>query len=859
MKHSCSTLLATASLFALFGAASVQAQQSDTSDTNEIDEIVVTGIRGSLKDALKVKRGSDQVVEAISSEDIGQLPDVTIAEALVRLPGLNGSRDRGNNSQATVRGLGPRLVLGLVNGREVATSEPDRGIRWEQYPSELVSGVDVYKSQSADLVSGGIAGTINLKTIDPLNHTGPSLTVRGGPVYYEAGDDIPDYSPFGYRGSMSFVHKFNDTLGIALGAAIQKQKNGFASLQGWDYNESDAGDIDGDGTIDYAPWGAQAEVKKLDQDRLGLMGALQFQPSDQLTLKYDVFYTEFDITEDQNQAWYQNWGNWTDQWGSYSDYADWVIEDGSVVAGTVNDTYVRNVIARYEQKNSVFLTGINGDWTGENLTANADLSYSKAKRRNIWRSVYMDNGGAIATTWDFRDEPSITSTANPADPNNQYFAGSWNDGPQHLSDEILTGKLDFSRPIDGGFLTSFDFGGRMSYRTKEFQAFSWWQDPIAGQVPSSLLSYYSMSGISAPPLLNGDFDALMEAGHGGANESLAAEDVLAGWKVKEKVFEGYVKSNIEASMGDTPVTGNVGVRLVSTQVDSYGKESLNGGDPTDVAISNNYVRVLPSLSLNFHVGEDKIVRLGLARAISRPPLDELRAGRSLNTTTEIPVGSSGNPNLKPFEANQVDLAFEWYFHDEALAAASVYYKDVKTHVGYFSEPVDIDGETYQIYRPANGDGGNIKGIELTFQTPFYFLPGVLQDFGIYSNYALVSSNIEEFAPQDNPLRVSGLAKHTATVDLWYSKDKFEARLGYKYHSPFTLIFGWDPQALQTLGAEHVLDFSSSYQITDNVGVRLQVNNLTNTPLRMYRDNQVDRMSRYDEYGRRVLLDLTVSF
>src|SRR5687768_7352135 len=180
---------------ALLSSSIAIAQQSDTppADSEELGEVLVTGFRTSLKGALEVKRNSDLVVDAISGGDIGALPDVTIAETLVRLPGVSGSRDRGNQSQAAMRGLGPRLVLGLVNGREVASSEPNRNVRWEIYPSEVVSGVVVYKSQSADRVAGGVAGTIDIKTVRPLQYSGPAVQLRGGPVYYEAGSDIPDY------------------------------------------------------------------------------------------------------------------------------------------------------------------------------------------------------------------------------------------------------------------------------------------------------------------------------------------------------------------------------------------------------------------------------------------------------------------------------------------------------------------------------------------------------------------------------------------------------------------------------------------------------------------------------------------
>jgi iron complex outermembrane receptor protein len=150
-------------------------------------------VRKSLREALDVKRGSDKVVEAISAKDIGVLPDVTIAESIARLPGVNATRDRGNDSQAVVRGLGARLVLGTINGREVASSEPDRNVRWEIYPSEVVSGVQVYKSQSADLIAGGVAATINIDTIAPLDYKGPEFVLRAGPVYYDGGKDIPNY------------------------------------------------------------------------------------------------------------------------------------------------------------------------------------------------------------------------------------------------------------------------------------------------------------------------------------------------------------------------------------------------------------------------------------------------------------------------------------------------------------------------------------------------------------------------------------------------------------------------------------------------------------------------------------------
>ena len=223
--------------FLILPALPSTAQGADDDDTLKMEEVVVKGVRTSLADALASKRNSELVTEAISSESIGQLPDITIAESLIRLPGINGARDRGNESQAVVRGMGPRLVLGLVNGREVASSEPNRNIRWEIYPSEIVNAVHVYKSQSADLVAGGVAGTIDLRTVAPLDYDGPTFTARGGPTYYEAAKDIPNYGAWGYRGSMTVVSEITPTFGVSFAATVQNQKNGYPSFQGWGYND----------------------------------------------------------------------------------------------------------------------------------------------------------------------------------------------------------------------------------------------------------------------------------------------------------------------------------------------------------------------------------------------------------------------------------------------------------------------------------------------------------------------------------------------------------------------------------------------------------------------------------------------
>ena len=870
-------LASVAALCAAPLALGQQAQDASTqTDVEELGEVVVSGYRASLEGALEIKRNSDLVVDAISGGDIGALPDVTIAESLVRLPGINGTRDRGNQSQATMRGLGPRLVLGLVNGREVASSEPSRNVRWEIYPSEVVSGVDVYKSQSADLVAGGVAGTIDIKTIRPLSYSGPELLVRGGGVYYEAGGDIPDYDPMGYRGSASFTHTIGDNFGFNLGVSAQQQKNAYPSFQGWGYNDGSmnpgnlTGDLDGDGAPNPTPWGAQTEVKKLTEDRFGINGAIGWRVGDNFELNIDAMYSKFDIDEDQNQAWYGRngiTGNWDNgNAACYNDpLSDYTTVGETIVGGTLtgNNCWVSvtNVIAKYKEDKDLLVAGANAKWTAGTWTINADVSHSEAERTNRW-AAFRSEVYAPSMTFDTSsgNTPSLSTTFDPADLAAQS-APDWltgiSDGPDNLQDKLSAVRLDFTREFEDKF--SLSFGARASDRSKNFfERYEEHTSTVTGNLPASLFSSYSVTEFDAPPLLNGDFQELADFVYGGMPIDMDTVVQNSIWGVDESVLEGYVKIRFEGSIGSKTLNGNFGVRVVRTETESTGFGSTNGGALQPVDISNDYTEMLPSINFTFNLAEDTLMRVGLARVISRPPLDELRASRQLWNQTPPPTGSGGNPLLDPFLANQLDVSFEYYFGKEALAAIALFYKDVDTHIGYTTEPVTIDGTTYAVTGPFNGEGGGISGAELTFQTPFSFI-NALRNFGLYMNYAYVDTGVKEFYPATNPLPIEGYAQQTATADLWFNAAGWEARLGYKYHTPFSIIAGWSGSDVRTLGEETILDFSTSYQVNDSFGVRLQVNNLTNEPLRITRDNSLERLGSYDVYGRRAMLDFTFKY
>lgn len=857
------------------GSPAAQSAPAPAEGANE--EIVVTGLRASLRDALQAKRAAQVVTETISSKDIGVLPDVTIADQIARLPGVTATRDRGNASQAAVRGLGPRLVLGLVNGREVASSEPDRNVRWEIYPSEIVSGATLYKSQSADLIAGGVAGTIDIRTVRPLDYSGPAFTLRAGALYNDGGKSIPHYSPWGARGSGQLVKRLSDTLAVAIGGTYQRQRNGFESFQGWGYNTVDTGTPPTlNGKAINAPWGAQTEVKALTETRWSSTAAVQWKPSDRWDVNADFLYSKVKIDEGQYQQWFgrsNGWGDWGGTIGASGDIyqpGSYTLAGNTIVGAKLNNfSSVTNVLSHYTEDKTLAVGGINARYHGDDWTATFDGSYSEARRNNLWRGLATESYPQSTSFFTGAGSvPTVTVSGNPADVTAQtiqsYYPGIY-DGPQRLADSLGAAQADFRYDLHGGFFTGIGVGMRYSNRVKSFSAATSTVATKTGgnyTIPSSMLESFSVDSFAVPNMLYGDYDAIAALALATANP---VNDPTRSWRVREDDFEGYLKADFESHVGGVPVSGNIGVRFVDVTTHSDAVRATTSWNGTaNVTVQNpvsanaEYFRALPSLNLNFDLTDQLKLRAGVARVMSRPPLDELRANQVLSFYPPQLTGSAGNPYLRPFMATQGDLSLEWYFRKDALLAVAGYYKNVDTNIGYTQTQQVVNGSTYLITGPANGKGGDIYGAEITFQTPFWFVPA-LEHFGVYSNVALVGSNVHELAPASNPFQAVGLAKFTGEFDVYYSDKTFDIRVAVKHHTPFTVIYGWDASQLTRLESETILGASISANITKNVSVRLQANNLTNQAARFYWNNDPQQLARYERYGRSYLADVTFKY
>jgi len=466
-------------------------------------------------------------------------------------------------------------------------------------------------------------------------------------------------------------------------------------------------------------------------------------------------------------------------------------------------------------------------------------------------------------------------------------------GPEVTRDRLAALSLVVGRTFDSSVLSGVKFGARLSDRNKTHHASQWGLCPGTGSaifgtpgvqgsqtcpagtagtgttpvisLANAGLSEFNAPSFTAPPLVYGNWDTLFPMVYPNATEPAGADMPLQRTEVTEKTYEGWFRLDFSSAIGAMPLKGDLGMRVVHVNTRSSGFQTFDGTTFTPVSVSNEYTDALPSLNATLHLTDTQILRFGASIGISRPPLDALNTGFYLSTTGNPRTGGGGNPKLDPFKADQLDLSYEWYFHEESMFAVAPYYKNVRTYIGASQTPQTINGVQYLISSENNTRGGEIAGVETTFQTRFYFLPGFLQDFGVYANYAYAESNIHEAAPAPplgNPYPMVGLARGTSEVDLFYNKAGFESRVAVKHHTPFTVAPTWVGTTLKMLEAETTLDASVSYTFLSNWTVRLQGHNLTNERARFDVDNNPQNLANdggYQVYGRSYLFDVGVRF
>ncbi len=285
------TAIATAFLAAGLGGFATPVLAQDATDPVENEApaegtIIVTGFRASLESAVNRKKQAQQIVESVSAEDIGKLPDASIAESIARLPGLTSQRVSGRSNAISIRGFAPDFSTTLLNGREQTSTGDNRAVEYDQYPSEMISAVNVYKTPMASLIGQGLSGTVDMRTIRPLDAGKRIVSVGARGSYADLGKLNAGSRDKGYRVNAMYVDQFaNDTIGVALGASYTNEPYQIQEFNSWGYADVDA--------TNKVIGGSKSYVTSTTLKRLGVNGTVQWRPEPQLTFTLDGFYSDF--------------------------------------------------------------------------------------------------------------------------------------------------------------------------------------------------------------------------------------------------------------------------------------------------------------------------------------------------------------------------------------------------------------------------------------------------------------------------------------------------------------------------------------------------------------------------------------
>lgn len=811
----------------------------------EVEVIEVKGFRGSIIESINTKRYSSSVVEAISAEDIGKLPDSSIAESLARLPGLAAQRLDGRASKVSIRGFGENESATTFNGREQVSIGDNRGVEFDLYPSEIMSGVTVYKTPNASIEGEGIAGVIDMQTAKPLSKSERVLQFNGQLEQTSFDKLNPDGNDSGYRGTFAYMDKFaDDTIGVAFAHSKMSSPNQEKRWNAWGYPEFTYED----GSKGSILGGAKPFVRSSTLDRDSTMLVIEAAPTDELLMTFDALYVDFSDEKILRGI------EVPFAWGQGSISPDTAIIDPESGFVTSAITEGQRVVVRndYEERNAKLKSfGFNAQYDlNDNWALDFDVSYSKVDR-DIWSVEsysgtgrgdargaadtlgYTFDGGNTGATFTHGLDYSDYNLIQLGGPLSWGWSQALNDkygvtGTEYenqlqdgfinapsIDDELKAIKLAATQEIENDVFARITYG--VSYREREkvkesegyfmtLSSFSYPDNPGMMVVPEQYRQgTASLDFIGMGNMIAYDTQGLIRDGYYDlTRESLTnSSHATKSWSVTEEVTSLFVQADIDTEVAGFPVTGNVGVRYVQTDQNSLGSaiQTIDGKvvtTPTD--ISHDYSNVLPSLNLSMRLDDEQNLRFGIAKTISRARLDEMNASVSA-TYNQTPDDngnnwsvSGGNPLLEPKEALGIDLSYENYFSDEGYFSTAFFWKDLDQWIFDGNYEVDMSGvadpatgeipanPTASGSGKVNGGGGTLWGYEISVSFPFKLIDESLDGFGLIASHTAVESDIDD--QNGNEYELPGLSDSIQNVTFYYEKNGFQFRTSMRKRDDF---------------------------------------------------------------------------
>lgn len=841
-------------------------------------DIVVTGLRRSVQKAQELKQDSLQILDAVAAEDIGKLPDNNAAEALARITGVQVTRSKDEADGVSVRGLPD--VTTTFNGRELYTAE-GRQVAFQDFPASSLAGIEVYKSTTADLVEGGIAGLVNVRSRRPFDFDG--FEIAGG-IRGTYGDQARKYDP---QASLLISNRWDTGIG-EIGALINFSytQSHYLTSARWDSggivtpNATQPVATPGVGRDFQFPESVGVFYNRGKRWRPSVNGSLQWKPADNIELYLEGLYQGYRGRESNDEmALRLSSGNPVlsnvvlDE-NDPDKVKSLTISDGQ---GSIGTDFFRGV--PHSTTNTYQFAG-GGSITFGRAKFSTDLAYTTTK--NYFTDYGFDfaarNPATANIEFDIDHDYGGVEFSVPgfdlSDPSNYVIRGIFDrrregrgSGWQWRNDLELEGA-------DTG-ITKLQVGTRYTTRKSTFADGTRYAN-IRAQGVSILDAPIGMGGLIVPgfrgsdaqptrqwyaPIASDIFNNIEDlrrfaqerlriSNLGNADQQPEIWDpalptYTTQFASNETSYAFYGQVNYGFDIGGIPIDGVIGTRVVNTVIRTTGQGSLDGV-PNVVDDRKNYIDILPNISLRAKLTDTLQFRTSFTETRTRPTFSQTNPA-FLITRDSVNLGdyngSSGNIDLDPIQSKNYDASLEWYFSSTGSLTAAVFRRDLQGFISNYTTFQDVPGfGEIRVTRPENAGKGRIQGAEVAFATFFNFLPGFLSGFGTQLNATYLDGKQAlptVLGEAGRMVRVPNTSKWTYNVNLLYEKGPFSARLAYNYRTDWVNFYN-NTEAADAVAGEFTkatqrLDFSASVTPWEFVTFTFDATNLTGVPFQNVRN------------------------
>ena len=856
-------------LGAALTAAPASAQSQNPADDMGVEEITVRGINLSRLRATELKRGSDAILDAVSADDLGKLPDKNASEAIDRLPGVSISIDQGEGRFVSIRGAGAELNSVTINGLNVGSVEPNsRAIPLDIIGGELLGGIEVIKAVTPDLEANAVGGAINVTTVSAFDFENDIF----GSVSGQIGDEsYSSTTPWAVDGLIGGKFGPDQTWGIILGASYSYRDYQTKGLYVDDWREVD-------GLSRSIPESHKFNRYGLERERLGFTGSLEYKPDDDTLFYARALWTKFDEFEVRHRG---------RNYFSREEGAPELIIT-SPTTGTFEDQRLRTEL-RVEEK----------DKRIGNYSFGGEFKPTDRLKAEIGGSIIDNNNTEPNAAWRFQGNNITAGTFDMSDRvfTVTAFSGVIDSQLDELEfvqyteqDDVIDddgwqvkGDLTYDAPTEFDLTLKTGFVYRSIEKTQDINDFTWEDGSndfgldTAGLVDGTIEG--TLPGgqhyLAGPRLSIDGIRSFTDANINDATIFVpqpgddAVDAVSNDYVVEEDVLAAYLMGTLDFDVWRIIA----GARLEHTKVDTSGFQIINGGDEIiPVTDSGKYTHVLPAVHIQYRPQDMPfIARFAYTNTIGRPEFSDIAPRQSVSfeleddTVPGVFLGgiNQGNPDLEAFESLNLDLSFEYYLDQGGIISVAGFYKEVDGFIvdqSIEQTGITFGGRTYSEFTtttPINANKGEILGVEFNYQQQLSFLPGLFSGLGLGASFTLVDSEIE-IDGRDEKLPFVRQADTLYSLLLFYQWEGLEASLSYDWADDILVDVGGNADNDFYDDDYGRLDFKASYQINDNYGVFLELQNLNNEVLGEYQSTS-DQITRQEYYGITGYIGATVRF